>query len=85
MAPSDTSAAAARVQIDLLRKSGCERRAQMTRSMSRTVIDLSRAALRERMPSASEGEVLLRWVALQYGAELGERVRRYIRARARNE
>jgi len=81
MALSDTSDVAARVQLELLRRSGCERRALMARSMSRTVIDLSRAALRERMPSASEEEMLLRWVALQYGAELGERVRQYLRAR----
>ena len=80
MALSDTSAAAARVQIELLRKSGCERRAQLTRSMSRSVIDLSRAALRERMPEASERDVLLRWVALQYGSDLAERVRRYVPA-----
>ncbi|CAN5924797.1 hypothetical protein BH11MYX4_BH11MYX4_53820 [soil metagenome] len=80
MALSDTSAAAARVQLELLRKCGCERRAQLTRSMSRSVIDLSRAALRERMPEASERDVLLRWVALQYGSDLAERVRRYVPA-----
>lgn len=85
MALSDTSAAAARVQIELLRKSGCERRAQLTRSMSRSVIDLSRAALRERMPGASERDVLLRWVALQYGSDLAERVRRYMQARPGDE
>jgi hypothetical protein len=81
MAPSDTSVAAARVQIDLLRKSGCERRAQLARSMSRTVIDLSRAALRDRMEGASEREVLLRWVSLQYGGDLADRVREYVRSR----
>lgn len=81
MALSDTSDEAARVQIELLRRSGLERRAQLTRSMSRTVIDLSRAALREQMPWASEHEVLMRWVALQYGSDLCERVRRYVQAR----
>lgn len=81
MALSDTSDAAARVQIELLRASGVERRAQLTRSMSRTVIELSRAALRERMQGAPEEEVLLRWVALHYGSDLGDRVRRYVDAR----
>jgi hypothetical protein len=81
MTPSDTSDAAARVQIELLRKSGLERRAQLTRTMSRTVVDLSRAALREQMPGASEHEMLVRWVALHYGTELSERVRRYVQAR----
>lgn len=78
MAASDTSPAAARVQLELLRSSGFERRARLARSMSRTVIDLSRAALRERMPGASEREVLLRWVALNYGGELADHVRRYV-------
>lgn len=81
MTASDTSPAAARVQLELLRSSGLERRARLARSMSRTVIDLSRAALRERMPGASEREVLLRWVALNYGAELAEHVRRYVHER----
>jgi hypothetical protein len=83
VALSDTSDAAARVQLELLRSSGCERRAQLARSMSRTVIGLSRAALREQMPGASEQDMLLRWVSLHYGSDLGERVRRYVSARPR--
>jgi len=80
---SDTSVAAARVQIDLLRKAGPERRAAMTRSLSRTVIDLSRRALRERMPDATEREILLRWIALEYGNDLSTRVAAYLRKRNR--
>ena len=79
--PSDTSKAAAQVQIELLRSAGCARRAELARSLSRTVIDLSRAALRERMPGASERDVLNRWVALNYGSDLAERVRKYVAAR----
>ncbi len=81
MALSDTSDAAARVQLDLLRKCGCERRAQLMRSMTRTVIELSRAALREQLPSVSESDMLMHWVDLQYGRDLGQRVRSYVAAR----
>jgi hypothetical protein len=81
--PNDTSDVAARVQIELLRKAGPERRAGLARSLSRTVIDLSRRALRERMPMATEREVLLRWVALEYGTDLARRVDAYLKERNR--
>jgi hypothetical protein len=71
---NDTSEVAARVQIELLRRAGFARRASLTCSLSHDVIQLSRRALRERMPGASEEEVLLRWVALNYGEELARRI-----------
>ncbi len=77
----DTSLAAARVQIELLRRAGSGGRAALARSLSRTVIDLSRSALRERMPGAAESEVLRRWVSLNYGEELAARVDAYLAAR----
>ena len=81
--PNDTTQAAARMHIELLRKAGPARRAGLARSLSRTVIDLSRRALRERMPLASEREILLRWVALEYGADLARRVDAYMKERGR--
>ena len=81
--PNDTTEAAARVQMELLREAGPARRAALARSLSRTVIDLSRRALRERMPAASEREILLRWVALEYGPDLAGRVDAYMRDRGR--
>ena len=35
------------------------------------------------MPDACDREVELRWVELNYGAELADRVRRYLSERAR--
>jgi hypothetical protein len=55
----------------------------LARSLSRTVIDLSRRALRERAPGASEREMLLRWVALEYGEDLARRVTAYLDERGR--
>lgn len=80
--PSDTTDGIVRLQNGLLRKAGIARRASVARSLSGTVIDLSRRALRERMPEATEREVLLRWVALEYGSDLARRVTAYLDARA---
>ena len=73
---SDTSPEAERVQILLLRKATEARRFEMTCSLSQAVIDLSRRALRERMPGADERDVLIRWIALHYGEALAEGVAR---------
>ena len=78
---NDTHPAAERVQIELLRKAGTTRRAALALSLSHTVIANSRRALRERMPGATEREVLLRWVSLHYGRELAERVAAYMNGR----
>jgi len=79
----DTHPAAARVQVELLRRAGVVRRAELTRSLSRTVIDLSRTALRARMPDATERDMLLRWVALTYGDSLAGHLRLWLGARGR--
>ncbi|MBI5481945.1 MAG: hypothetical protein HY906_24030 [Deltaproteobacteria bacterium] len=78
---SDTSPAAERAQIALLRQAGPARRAELMRSLSRSVIELSREALRERMPGATDTEVMLRWVELNYGRELADRLRAYLAQR----
>lgn len=75
---SDTRDEASRVQMELLRRASPARRAALARSLSVTVIDLSRRALAERWPEDSPIESRLRWVALHYGAELAEHVRRYL-------
>ena len=71
---SDTSPAAARALFEAVRAAGAERRRALALSLSQTVIELSRRALRERMPHATEREVQLRWVALHYGDELARNV-----------
>jgi hypothetical protein len=79
----DTHPKAAAVQLDLLRRSSVERRGALARSLSSTVIELSRRALRDTMKSASDAEVLNRWVALSYGEDLASRIRSYVEARTR--
>ena len=80
---NDTHPAAAAFQLRLLRQAGPARRAQLCLSLSGSVIGRSRAALRATMPDACDREVELRWVELNYGAELADRVRRYLSERAR--
>jgi hypothetical protein len=73
--PDDTDARARAVQFEILRAMPDERRAAMAIAMSEETTRWSRAALRELMPGASEGEVVLRWIEVVYGRELAERVR----------
>jgi len=78
---NDTSPAAAEFQIRLLREASPARRVRAVRSLSRSVIELSRRALRRRHPDATEDEIDVAFVALHYGPELAARVRRGLRAR----
>jgi hypothetical protein len=79
----DTHPKAAAVQLGLLRTSSVGRRAALARSLSSTVIDLSRLALRASMKTATDADVRDRWLALNYGEDLSRRVRDYVRAQAR--
>ena len=75
---SDTSAEAARVQLELIRSASPERRVAACFGFSRSMIALSRAALRDRFPELDEGELRLRWVELNYGPELATQVRAHL-------
>jgi hypothetical protein len=72
---SDTSPEAERVQIDLLRKAGVARRIELTFSLTQGAIELSRQGMRRRYPHASEEELDLLFVELNYGKELANSVR----------
>lgn len=63
------------MQIELLRRAGPERRAQISLTLTRSMIHMQRAALRRLDPTADEVEIGLRHVASQYGAELAATVR----------
>ncbi|MFN3762929.1 MAG: hypothetical protein ACK4WK_06990 [Anaerolineae bacterium] len=79
----DTTPQAARAQIELLRRATPAQRFYLTCSLSQTAMELARRALRRRMPGASETEVNLAFVALWYGKDLAEEVRRYLAQRER--
>lgn len=77
----DTSPEAERVQIALFRQASPARRFALARSLSRTALSLSREGVRRRHPELDAQEVLCRWVALQYGSALAERLRADLAAR----
>jgi hypothetical protein len=72
-AANDTAPDAARVQLALLSRSSAARRFQLLRSLSRSVIEMSRRALREPV---DRGQRALRFVALNYGPELAAGLKR---------
>ena len=60
------------LQVGLLRNAGVARRVGLVRSLSSTVICLSRRAIRRRHPDLSEDEVSLEFVAIHYGRDLAD-------------
>lgn len=78
---ADTDPDAEAVQLELLRRAGPTRRAQMALELSAQVISLAREAYRRQMPGASETEIGLRFVELNYGQDLAEAVRRHLAER----
>jgi len=70
----DTNLQAERVQLDLLRRATVARRATTALSLTQTVVELARRAIRRQNPELSEQEVLLRFVAIHYGPELAGRL-----------
>lgn len=78
---SDTSPAAHRAHIELLRKATNSQRAALALELSDTVIALSKRAIRRANPDASEIELAWRFVAQHYGKDLADGVRRKLEAR----
>ena len=75
---NDTSLKAEQVQINLLRAAGVARRVELVRSVSGSVIDMSRRAIARRHPDWSEVEVKVEFVKLNYGEAIADRVRQRI-------
>ena len=69
------------MHIELLRRAGTARRAQMAWSLSAQVIGLARRAMRLSAGLDDPTEVGLRFVAAHYGPELAEGVRARLAAR----
>jgi hypothetical protein len=77
---ADTDPETERVQLELLRRAGPTRRAQMALSLSANVIDLARSALRRKFPEATEEEIGLEFVERHYGRDLAAGLRHYLRS-----
>ena len=77
---SDTSRNAADTQLAVLRRMGPGGRLRAGLRFSRSMIALSRAALRERNPDLDERALKLLWIEQNYGADLARKVERHQRA-----
>ncbi len=72
----DTSPGAAAAQLDLLRCMGPGGRLRAGLRFSRSMIALSRAALRQRNPDLDECALRFLWIEQNYGAALARAVER---------
>ncbi len=74
----DTAPKAEKVQINLIRQAGVSRRISIVRSLSQTIIYLSRRSIQRTNPSLSEHQVNIAFVEKHYGEKLAERLRLYM-------
>ena len=77
---SDTTRGAAAAQLEVLRRMGTGGRLRAGLRFSRSMIALSRAALRARNPDLDERALKLLWIEQNYGADLARKVERHQRA-----
>jgi hypothetical protein len=70
----DTDPVVEQMQIERWRQMTPAEKAAIVSGLTRTVIDLSRAGIRQRYPNASERERELRLAMLTLGADLASRV-----------
>ena len=76
----DTSRGAADAQVAALRRMGPGGRLRAGLRFSRSMIALSRAALRARNPSLDERALKLLWIEQNYGVDLARKVERHQRS-----
>ena len=77
----DTAGSAEQVLIDLQRKKSVSQKLEQVRSLSGMVMGLSRRAIDRAKKPTNETEANLLFVELHYGAELADRLKRYLQTR----
>ena len=75
---TDTHPDAERVQIELIRKASVAERIRRMRSLTSTMINLSRQAIAKANPGLVGKEFELKCVELYYGKELARKLRDYL-------
>jgi hypothetical protein len=79
----DTHPSARRVQIELLRQAGPQRRLAMMLELTDWVLQLARGGIARARPNLSESERAIFFVEVHYGPELAQRLRTYLQRRNR--
>lgn len=80
---TDTHPDAEKVQVMLAQQATTMERLALMRSLSQTVIQLSRRAIRRAHPTYSQRELDLAFVASHYGEDLAKRLAQYLELRDR--
>ncbi len=80
---SDTHPDAVRVQLELLRAAGPEKRLKLAVSLSSTAMRLSRASIAYTHHLTDATEIKLEWARAHYGDNLAQRVRAWLNRDAR--
>jgi hypothetical protein len=75
---SDTDEKIEKIQIALIRKLSTTERVSRLRSLSRTVINLSRTAIRRANPELSERELNFIFIMYHYGNKIAEKYKSYM-------
>ena len=78
---ADTDPDVDRIHMELLRRAGAGRRAQMALSLSADVIGLARLGIRRSSGEPGLAEIGLRFVERHYGPELASGLRRHLATR----
>jgi hypothetical protein len=76
---TDTHPDAERVQLELIRQASVAKRISLMRSLTATLISLSRQGIAKSNPSMNAQEVDLRWAEINYGEKLAAEVRDYLK------
>lgn len=79
---ADTNPKVEKFQISLIRQASIAKRIARMRSLSQTVVQLSRRAIMRANPDLSEQELNLIFVSYHYGTELADRLRKYLDRKA---
>jgi hypothetical protein len=75
----DTHPEVEKFQIYLLRRANIAERISITRSLSQTVIQLSRRAISRANPELNDKELNLLFIAYHYGDNLADRLDKYLK------
>lgn len=78
---SDTDPKMEEIQISLIRQSSVAERISRLRSLSQTVIQLSRRAVLRVNPELSGNELKCKLIAHHYGDDLADRLHKYLNRR----
>ena len=79
---NDTSADAERIQMELLRRSGPQRRSAMMLSLTDVALTSARRAIARAHPEASDDERKIHFVRLHYGDDLANEYAAYLAQRS---